>query len=706
MNEQRVTRPGSWSWVARVAELISWAAAIVIFLILHVTDLPSRTYTDGLVTLGALAVWLVVFYRGVLPRRMTSWWATGLPLVGGVGFACAVYWLLVDQVPSVQVVFVPAIVATGLLAGLWGGLASAVLSGIGYVAIEQPAAGSDAAIQAGLTVGIFVLTGVTSGVLARELRTHYRGEQEEHRLATAVRHRLLAVLDAVDEAIVFRDRNGVVRVVNRRAANLFEIDPDSCLGQPATELLRKIARLTEDPEGFMEAFQKVRDEPTDPIRTLVEQIIPARRQLRLYSGPAFDDNGALVGRIDVYSDVTEAVRRAAENQKLYEEARRTAEDYQRGLLPTEIPRLPRVALVAHYVPAAGSRAVCGDFYDFVPFPEGRVGLVLGDVVGAGPAAANDAALSRYTLRSFTGQVRDPGKLLQWMNAHIRSQSTSERFVRLVLAVLDPERATLEYANAGHVPPIVYRAEDGRVEWLEEGGIALGIEDDTRYKSAQIELQPGDMLVLYTDGVTEAARSGQPFGRGRFSDIVIDNGMGTPGEVVQAIRRSVDAWVDGALRDDLALLVLQVVPDSVLGEPQRELVVPNEAQRMSEIRRFVAAFLADLRAPVEASSEILLAVGEAAGNAYRHGRTTDRSEVRVRCEFEHPTITVSISDEGPGFDPREKEAAPAPDPLAAGGRGLFLMQALMDDVDISPSPTGTTVTLARRLDRHEEISEEP
>lgn len=697
---QRVTRPGSWAWVARVAEVISWATAIVIFLMLNVADLGGRTYRDGLVVLGALGVWLLVFYRGLLPRRLSVWWAIALPLVGAVGFACAIYGLLADEVPSVQVVFVPGIVAAGLLTGLWGGLATAILSSLGYVAITQPTAGTDAVIQAALTAGIFVLSGAVSGVLARELRTHYRGEQEEHRLATAVRHRLLAVLDAVDEAIVFRDRNGIVRVVNRRAANLFQIDPDACLGQPATEVLRGIARLTEDPEGFMETFQKVRDRPTDAIRTLVEQIIPARRQLRLYSGPAFDDNDALVGRIDVYSDVTEAVRRAAENQRLYEEARRTAESYQRGLLPIEVPRLPRVALVAHYVPAAGMRAVCGDFYDFVPFPEGRVGLVLGDVVGAGPAAANDAALSRYTLRSFTGQVRDPGTLLQWMNAHIRSQSTSERFVRLVLAVLDPERATLDYANAGHVPPIVYRAEEGRVEWLEEGGIALGVEDDTRYKAGRIELKPGDILVLYTDGVTEAARFGQPFGRGRFSDVVVDNGMGTPGEVVQAIRRSVDAWVDGELRDDLALLVLQVVPDSLLGEPQRELVVPNEAQRIAEVRRFAAAFLADLRAPVEASSEILLAVGEAAGNAYRHGRTTDRSEVRVRCEFEHPMVTISVSDEGTGFDPDAVLEEVAPDPLAAGGRGLFLMKALMEEVEIAATPKGTTVTLKRRLDRPE------
>lgn len=507
-----------------------------------------------------------------------------------------------------------------------------------------------------------------------------------------------AVFDAVDEAIIFRDRDDIVSVVNRRAATLFGLEPDDLIGVEGNEVLRSIARLTEDPEGFMEIFQGVAQRSDAELRTMIEQIIPERRQLRVYSAPALDDNGEFVGRIDVYGDVTDAVRRAAENERLYERARRTAESYQRGLLPDELPRLPRVGIVAHYVPAAGKRAVCGDFYDFVTLRDGRVAFVLGDVVGAGPPAASDAALARYTLRSFADQIENPGTLLQWMNAHIRSQSTPERFVRMVVAVLDPERAVIDHANAGHVPPILYRAASRSIEWLEEGGIALGILDDERYKTARVEMRPGDMLVLYTDGVTEAPRAGRPFGRGRFMDLVEAYGVGTPGELVQAIRRSVDSWVDDELRDDLALVVLQVVADSLLGEPLRELVVPNEAVRIAEVRRFVATFLADLRAPVDVSAEILLAVGEAAGNAYRHGRRSDRSELRVRCEYERPVVAVTVTDDGPGFVPVPTDRKSVPDPLASGGRGLYLMQTLMDEAVIFPSPTGTSVRLVRDLER--------
>jgi serine phosphatase RsbU (regulator of sigma subunit)/anti-sigma regulatory factor (Ser/Thr protein kinase) len=695
--ERPATRRGSWSWVARVAELTAWGTAALIVLILNVAVIPPDVYTRGLVVVGALAVWLLIFFRLVLPRRQQQWWAMAIPVAQAVGFGCVTYSLLRGHVPSAQVVFVPVIVSSGLLGGLSGGLSAAALSQIGYLAISYYTVGIND-VGASFTGGIFLLSGSIAGLLSRELRTHYRGELEEQRLATAVRHRLLAVVDAVDEAIIFRDRQGTVRVANRRAGTLFDFDPDDYLGQPGVELLRSIARQTEEPEEFMEFFQTLRDNPEAEIRREIEQIIPARRQLRVFSGPTFDESGVLVGRIDVFTDISEAARRAEEIERLYTQARKVAESYQRALLPVDMPRLPRIGMVANYIAAAGSRAVCGDFYDFVSLSEGRVGLVLGDVCGIGPVAANDAALTRYTFRSFAEQIDDPAELMARMNAHIRRQASPERFVRLLLGVLDPERAVLEYANAGHVPPIVYRATSDDTEWLGEGGIALGIEDDADYKAGRVELDPGDMVMFYTDGVTEAPRLGRPFGQGRLTDIVKEYGVGSPGELVQAIRRSVQSWTaQNELRDDIALLVFQVARDEALGEAVREIVLPNEPARVSEIRRFVGAFLAALRAPVDISSEILLSVGEAAGNAYRHGRRAEGgSEIRVRCEYVHPNFEVEVADDGPGFDVQEVGERAAPDPFAQGGRGMFLMQQLMDDVVIESSTGGTTIRMRRAL----------
>jgi serine phosphatase RsbU (regulator of sigma subunit)/anti-sigma regulatory factor (Ser/Thr protein kinase) len=587
---------------------------------------------------------------------------------------------------------------SGLLVGFRAGLGTGVVAAVLYAVVGEATGEPPSVIAAAVNLGIFFLSGSVAGLLAEELRSHYRGEQEEHRLATAVRHRLLAVLDAIDEAIVFRDRQGVVRVVNRRAADLFGIDADEHLGGAAAELLRVIARQTEDPEGFMESFQELRDDPELEMRVSIEQIIPERRRLRLYSGPARDESGILVGRIDVYTDVTDAVRRAEEIERLYEQARETAESYQRGLLPDSVPTLPRVNLVAHYIAARGPRAVCGDFYDFVALPQGRVGIVLGDVCGVGPPAANDAAFTRYTLRSFVADESDPVALMSKLNAHIDRHLSNDRFVRLVLGILDPERAELSYVNAGHVPPVIYRARSGRAEWLGEGGLPLGVSPDEPYEARRVQLEPGDMLLFYADGVTEGIRKGRVFGQGRLQDLVEEYGVGTPGELVQAIRRSVEAWAPSdELRDDVALLVGQVVPDAAIAEPARELLLPNEPARVKELRAFVADYLADLRAPIEESQEIVIAVGEAASNACKYGRKANgRSEIRVRCALEGPNVVISVSDDGPGFDATTIHHNGLPDRFASGGRGMFLMNQLMDSVEIDTSEAGTTVTLKRAV----------
>ena len=678
--------------------MVAWTTAALIFVILAIEDVSPAARRSGFLLLLGLSLWLILLFRLLLPAYGRHRWMLSIALGVDLAFAALLFGVLRSEVASMQLVFVPVLVAIGLLGQLREALAAPLLAFAGYWLTAELTGASPPRAALVLTGGIFLMSGVVAGLLAAELRRHYRAEREEHRLATAVRHRLMAVLDAVDEAIVFSDRAGVVRVVNRRAAELFELRPDDFLGGPVVEILRTLARKTEDPEEYMETFQRLRDDPTLELREEVEQIIPARRRLRLYSGPASDESGALVGRIDVYTDVTEAMRRADELERIYERARKTAESYQRSLLPTKVPSLPRVSFVAHYVPAAGRRAVCGDFYDFVYFADGRVGVVLGDVVGVGPEAVGDAALARYTLKSFATQEVNPGVLLRRLNEQVATQLPAERFVRLFLGVLDPERAVLEYANAGHVPPVLHRAAGG-VDWLEEGGLALGVDEAADYKVGRVEMQSGDMLVLYTDGVTEAPRRGKPFGQRRVIDIVADYGAGTPGELSQAIRRAVDAWVGtGEMRDDLAMLVCQVVPDETLAEPTRELVLPNETVRLGEIRQFVSHFLGDVRAAVEAAGDIQLAVGEATGNAARHGRSPDgRSEIRVRCRYADGVVTVTVADDGPGFDPAARRKS-LPDRFASGGRGLFLMQELMDEVAIDSGPHGTTVTMSRSVSR--------
>lgn len=692
---------GSPGWAVRVAEIASWGTVLLLAAVVSTADLSTEDRTAGFVYVGALAVWSLLLFR-LLTRRLgdnvrVAWFA----LLVGMALTAGAHSVLRSEVPSAGLLYVPVIASIGLQGRAMQAFVASALAVVSYWGVSALGSAAPGIAETTFVVGLYLLVGALAGLVTREMRLHYRGERREHALATAVRHRLLAVVDAVDEGIIFSDRQGVVRVVNRRAEQLFEIDPDGPLGLPLVQLWRDLARKTEDPEGFMETYQDARSTPDAEIRLEFEQIIPLRRQLRLYSGPAFDDTGELVGRIEVFTDISEASRRASEVERLYEEARNVAESYQRSVLPDEVPSLPLVSVVANYVAAAGRRAVCGDFYDFVPLKDGRVGYVLGDVVGIGPQAAGDAALTRYTLRSvaFEDPDPDPGVMLNRLNAYLHANLPQNRFVRVLYGVLDPERATFDYANAGHVPPVVFRSHAKEVEWLGEGGIALGIEGDVEYKVGNVQFEPGDMLVYYTDGVTEATRNGLPFGQKRFAELVEKYGVGTPGELVQAVRRGVEAWAgEDGLRDDLALLVSQIVPDTLIAEPTRELVLPNEPSRLSEVRRFVAHYLADVRAPVDISSEIVLAVNEAAANAARYGRRNEgRSELRVRCALHGSSVEISVADDGGGFDAASAaEHVTLPDRYASGGRGLFLMHELMDRIEFDPTPNGTVVNLTRAI----------
>ncbi len=693
---ERSALKGSWDWALRVSERIALMTVAALFVVIHAADLEPATYRMALALSAVLLGVVTLLFRVVLPhlryRRLGAW----LGVVTGAGASVAIFALLRGEVPGAHLFFIPPLVMAGMLGDLTVAVTASVLAVGGYLGIGQLTAPAPGAVSALLNTSIFLFSGLVSGLLSQELREHFRREMVEHRLATAVGHRLTAVLGSIEEAIVFSNRAGVTKMVNRRAAELFDIDPAEHQDAPVVQLLRVVARETEDPEGFMETFQQLRDDPEKELRWDVEQIIPSRRVLRVLARPVKTSDGALVGRIDVYTDITEGVRRAAVMEEALGQARKTAESYVRGLLPQSLPSLPRVGVVAHYVPATGGRGVSGDFYDFMTFKDGRVGLLIGDVVGIGPEAVSDASMTRYTLRSLSRTESEPGPLMELVNDALREDLGQDRFVRAVFAVLDPERAVLEYTNAGHAPPILFRAKRGNIDRLEEGGLPLGVDAGERYKTARLELDPGDSVLFYTDGVTEAKRLGKPLGQGRLSDLVRQFGFGTPGELVQGIRRAVEAWVDDDLHDDMAMIGCQVVPDTSTDIAARELVLPNDPARLRDVRDFVAEFMSDLRVSVEITGEMLLAVSEAAGNAAKYGQSQQRhSEVRVRCSLEGTDITIMVSDEGPGFEIPPDSDAP-PDPLASGGRGIFLMKQMTDALNIASNDQGTVVTLKRRV----------
>jgi serine phosphatase RsbU (regulator of sigma subunit) len=261
---------------------------------------------------------------------------------------------------------------------------------------------------------------------------------------------------------------------------------------------------------------------------------------------------------------------AIENARLYEaaqqelEARRqlleerahVAATLQASLVPPDFPVIPGLAVAGCYRPGASD--VGGDFYDVFPVRGRYWGFILGDVCGKGPAAAAKTALARYTLRTAAMLERRPADVLGVLNDALLQRGEAESFCSAVYARLRAVQSGVagELVVAGHPRPLVRRAS-GEVERLETGGALLGIFEGDIAKRVPLSLAPGDMLVLYTDGVTEARRSGELFGEDRLVETLAGAGP-TVEDAVRAVEEAITAFGDHQRADDVAILAIAAV----------------------------------------------------------------------------------------------------------------------------------------------------
>jgi serine phosphatase RsbU (regulator of sigma subunit) len=229
---------------------------------------------------------------------------------------------------------------------------------------------------------------------------------------------------------------------------------------------------------------------------------------------------------------------------------------QAGFLPRELPGLPGWRITATLRPA---RETSGDFYDFVPLPNGCLGLLIADVADKGIAAALYMALSRTIIRTYALQhgLR-PDLVLGAANRRIMGESDTDMFVTVFYGILDPVSGTLLYGNAGHNPPYVLRAAEHRDTLaLTTTGTPLGMFEDRTWDLRQAELVPGDSLVLYTDGITEAQNDrGDYFDAVRLEEVLEARRGLSAQQIEAAVLEKVDEFVGKASQsDDIALVVL-------------------------------------------------------------------------------------------------------------------------------------------------------
>jgi anti-sigma regulatory factor (Ser/Thr protein kinase) len=397
-----------------------------------------------------------------------------------------------------------------------------------------------------------------------------------------------------------------------------------------------------------------------------------RRRSTLKGGAMFDD---LQRRFD------------AQAQELTIKGR-VADAFRRALAPKGFPAAPGLSFDASYFPSENDAKVGGDWYDVFALPDRRIGFILGDASGHGIEAAVTSSRVREAIVTTAYETLDPGEVLRRVNA-----MACHRGLPLVTAVygtIDVEALTVRYAVAGHPPPVV-ADRGGSAKFGATGSLPLGVDPNERYRTVDLDVRQGTMLVLYSDGVIEFKRDlfeGERRLLRAVGAVAASQSASPSRDVLLSV------FGDNPARDDVALLIVKF-----LGEP-RIVSLPNGRRWSFDVSDFEAAtrlrhrVMSTLHAERRLAGDfdaVELILGELLGNVARH----TPGAIVVEIDLSGPAAVLTVGDEGPGFayDPSEFPG----DVWRENGRGMLLIESLARRVEVASSPAGTTVRVELPLE---------
>jgi GAF domain-containing protein len=248
---------------------------------------------------------------------------------------------------------------------------------------------------------------------------------------------------------------------------------------------------------------------------------------------------------------------AIENARLYHDKNQVAQLLRSILLPREKFHHPRIEVGHRFI---SSQELAGDYYEMIPLSERRAAFCMADVSGKGPKAAIYAARAKYILKSYAQAGYSPREVLTMLNRLICPETEFEMFITLFYAEVDLTRGELEFASAGHEPPIVWNARTQKTRLLKPRDLVIGVDRDWQYLQCRTSLRARDLLVLYTDGVTEARpnEDTECFGLGRLQALVVSNPDLAPQALADKITTTVQKYADRKLSDDFSLMVVRLL----------------------------------------------------------------------------------------------------------------------------------------------------
>ncbi len=349
---------------------------------------------------------------------------------------------------------------------------------------------------------------------------------------------------------------------------------------------------------------------------------------------------------------------------------------QRSLLPTHLVNVAGISAAARYMPA--SYDVGGDWYDVFPLPRGRFGIVIGDVVGHGLKAAALMGQLRTALHAYAIEAHDPARTLQLVDRFMRTMGDSA-MATAAYAVLEADTGLVQLASAGHLPPVIVGPDGGRIVEVAPAP-PLGAFPYATWTEQETVLVPGETILFYTDGLVE--RPGTPLTESINLLLEVTAGASSAEHACQLAVE--ELLPTGRLRDDVALVAMHF--GALPG--QLSLRLPAEPSVLADVRQVLRRWLHRHAVPEPDAREILLAVNEACANAIEHAYSPAPAEFSLKASDDHGLLEFTVTDEGIWRAARGEHR----------GRGLKLIEAAMDEVEIDRSDAGTTVVMRRRVSR--------
>jgi len=390
----------------------------------------------------------------------------------------------------------------------------------------------------------------------------------------------------------------------------------------------------------------------------------------------------VAGALDLWEELALRIAVAIDAAQVYAREHHVADTLQRALLPERLPADPRLSFDAAYLPGAEEAIVGGDWYDAFRLPDGRIAFSIGDVAGHGLRAAIVMGEVRQAFRAAALNPNSPSLVLERANTIVNMRANPV-MVTAIFGIADPREATVTYASAGHPAPVL-ALPGGSAHLLPRDGVPLGVVDVVGASDWTITLPPGGMLALYTDGLIEFSRDVVD-GERRLVDAVRAGVLDTDEpEPARALLRRV--FEDCGNTDDVATLTIAAGEANADAFSFTATALP---MAVPIVRRSLERFARGLGLDHERRFALLTATGEALANAVEHAYDRTPGLVRVRVEKQGRALVISVEDDGKWRPAQRREER---------GRGLPMMRALVDGVEIRTDAARTEVRLTLSLER--------